>query len=161
MTETVFHNEWVNDIPVRWIAPVETHPSPRLLIWLTGLSGTKEGEDARLAQLVARGYYALSFDPYQHGERGTETPKQIIERVFGNFRNEMWPILAHTTEDTPRVIDWALDRFSLEPPVLMGGISMGGDIAVAAAGIDPRITVVAACCATPDWMRPGMNIPAG
>jgi dienelactone hydrolase len=34
---------------------------------------------------------------------------------------------------------------------------MGGDIAVAAAGIDHRIERVAAVVATPDWLRPGMH----
>lgn len=34
---------------------------------------------------------------------------------------------------------------------------MGGDIAVAAAGIDHRIKRVAAVVATPDWLRPGME----
>jgi len=39
----------------------------------------------------------------------------------------------------------------------MGGISMGGDIAIAAAGIDHRIERAAAIVATPDWLRPGMQ----
>jgi fermentation-respiration switch protein FrsA (DUF1100 family) len=34
---------------------------------------------------------------------------------------------------------------------------MGGDIAVAVAGIDSRISKVAAIIATPDWLRPGMH----
>lgn len=34
---------------------------------------------------------------------------------------------------------------------------MGGDIAVALAGIDQRISRVAAIAATPDWTRPGMR----
>jgi hypothetical protein len=36
---------------------------------------------------------------------------------------------------------------------------MGGDISVAAAGADKRITAVAACIATPDWLRPGSCEP--
>jgi hypothetical protein len=38
---------------------------------------------------------------------------------------------------------------------------MGGDIAIAAAGIDHRIRKVAACIATPDWLRPGSFEPPG
>ncbi len=34
---------------------------------------------------------------------------------------------------------------------------MGGDIAVAAAGLDHRVERVAAIIATPDWLRPGMQ----
>ncbi len=39
----------------------------------------------------------------------------------------------------------------------VGGLSMGGDIAVAAAGLDHRVERVAAIIATPDWLRPGMQ----
>ena len=35
---------------------------------------------------------------------------------------------------------------------------MGGDVAVALAGVDRRITRVAALVATPDWARPGMRV---
>ena len=38
---------------------------------------------------------------------------------------------------------------------------MGGDIAVAAAGIDARFEAVAACIATADWLRPGSHEPPG
>ena len=41
--------------------------------------------------------------------------------------------------------------------VVAGGVSMGGDDAVALAGIDRRVTRVAAMVATPDWTRPGMR----
>jgi len=41
------------------------------------------------------------------------------------------------------------------PVIGMGGKSMGGDIAVTAAGLESRIAVVAACIATPDWLKPG------
>lgn len=34
---------------------------------------------------------------------------------------------------------------------------MGGDVAVALAGIDHRVIRVAAIVATPDWTRPGMR----
>src|SRR5260370_33684101 len=39
----------------------------------------------------------------------------------------------------------------------VGGLSMGGDIAAAAVGLDHRVERVAAIIATPDWLRPGMQ----
>jgi dienelactone hydrolase len=69
----------------------------------------------------------------------------------------MWPIIGQTILDTLRVIDWAVATLDVSPHIYMGGISMGGDIAVAAAGIDHRIQRVAAIVATPDWLRPGMQ----
>ena len=77
--------------------------------------------------------------------------------MFGNFRRYMWPIIGQTALDATRIIDWASDRLGVAPDIAMGGISLGGDISLAAAGLDTRITRVAAIIATPDWLRPGMQ----
>ncbi len=149
---------WVDHIPVVWVEPAEGMPGRRLVSALPGLSGTKEGMmNPLLEDLASAGFEAVSFDPWQHGERGTENREQISARVFGNFRRHFWPILGNTALDTLRVIDWALAHFDLKPPVFMLGTSMGGDIAVAAAGLDHRIGRVATVASTPDWLRPGMS----
>jgi dienelactone hydrolase len=148
---------WVDHIPVIWVEPVVRHPTRQLVLFLHGLSGSKEDTTSFLHDIAAAGFIALSFDPWQHGERGTELPEQLLTRVFGDFQRHMWPILGQTTLDTLKVIDWAVDTLGVEPRVAMGGISMGGDIAIAAAGIDHRIERVAAVVATPDWRRPGMH----
>jgi dienelactone hydrolase len=148
---------WIDHIPVLWVTPPSQQPTTKLVIWLNGLSGTKEQMLPYLQDLAAIGFVALSFDAWQHGERGTEIESELATRVFSNFRRAMWPILGQTTLDTLRVIDWAITTLRLPPSIYMGGISMGGDIAVAAAGIDHRIQRVAAIVATPDWLRPGMQ----
>jgi len=150
----------VDDIPILVIAPKETKARP-LVIWLTGFSGQKESVEGPLRELAKRGFVALSFDPHQHGERRIESREELVKRVRGNIRRYFWPILARTAEETPKVIDWAVKTLGVRPEVGMGGISMGGDIAVAAAGVDRRIVVVSACIATPDWMRPGSFEPPG
>lgn len=38
-----------------------------------------------------------------------------------------------------------------------GGVSMGGDVAIALAGIDARVRRVATVGSTPDWNRPDMR----
>ena len=63
--------------------------------------------------------------------------------------------------EVPRVIDWANAQLEVQPQVAIGGVSMGGDIAVAAAGIDRRIDLVATALATPDWLRPGSQESQG
>jgi dienelactone hydrolase len=83
----------------------------------------------------------------------------LSKRVVGNIRRFFWPILAQTAEETPKVIDWAIKTLKVRKEVGMGGISMGGDISVAAASVDRRIKAVSACVATPDWMRPGSIEP--
>lgn len=148
---------WVDHIPVLWVSPPSPRAKARLVIWLNGLSGTKEQMLPYLQDLAAAGFVALSFDAWGHGARSTETPQELIIRVFSNFRRAMWPILGQTTLDTLRVIDWALATLDVAPEIYMGGVSMGGDIAVAAGGIDHRIQRVAGIVATPDWLRPGMQ----
>ncbi len=117
----------------------------------------QESVASNLQDLAAAGFIGISYDPWQHGERGTETREQLAGRVFSKFRAHMWPIIGQTALDTLRVIDWAIANLGAAPVIYMGGNSMGGDIAVAAAGLDPRIVCVAAIVATPDWTRPGMR----
>jgi dienelactone hydrolase len=111
--------------------------------------------------MASMGFHAVSYDLWQHGERGTEDRDQIMRRVFGNFYRHMWPILARTAEDALRVIDWAETAFGPLGKACMGGISMGGDIAVTVLSLDRRVGCAAAAIATPDWLRPGMDIPPG
>lgn len=148
------------EIPLLVIAPRETKGRP-LVIWLTGFSGQKESVEAQLREFARRGFVALSFDPHQHGERRIEPREELVKRVRGNIRRFFWPILAKSAEETPQVIDWAIKHLGVRREVGIGGISMGGDISVAAASVDQRIIVVSACVATPDWMRPGSFEPPG
>jgi uncharacterized protein len=150
----------VRDIPTLVIAPKETR-GRHLVIWLTGFSGSKEAVEGQLRDLARNGFVALSFDPYQHGERRIEPNDQLSKRVRGNIRRYFWPILAKSAEETPLIIDWAIKELGVLSDVGMGGVSMGGDISVAAAGVDKRIKVVSAVVATPDWMRPGSFEPPG
>ncbi|NQZ70560.1 MAG: prolyl oligopeptidase family serine peptidase, partial [Lentisphaeria bacterium] len=57
-------------------------------------------------------------------------------------------------------INWAEQNLAITT-VGIGGISMGGDISVLAAGLDTRIKAVAAGISTPDWMRPLSFEPPG
>lgn len=150
-------------IPVIWLEPAPQRASRRLAIWWPYFTGTQETMLPYLQDLAQAGFVALSFDPWQHGARGTESSEQLAARVFGDgtrrgdFRRHLWPILGQTTLEAARVIDWAISTLAVSPAVYVGGISMGGDIAVAVAGLDARVACVAAVAATPDWLRPGMR----
>jgi dienelactone hydrolase len=147
----------VDHIPVIWVEPENFTAPAHLVIWMDGLTGKKERMQPYLTTLAASGFVAVSFDAFQHGERGAERPEQFISRIAGNYRRHYWPILGQTILDATRIIDWATANLKVFSDVLMGGISMGGDVAVATAGIDRRIQCVAAMLATPDWLRPGMK----
>src|SRR5436190_2038716 len=95
----------VGGIPVLWAEP-ETNAQRKLVIWLPGFSGTKEGVQNNLFDLASTGFVGLSFDPFQHGERSSETVDELRGRVRGNLRLYFWPILAQTAEETPQIIDW-------------------------------------------------------
>jgi dienelactone hydrolase len=55
------------------------------------------------------------------------------------------------------VLDWLGEEVEASEGFLVGGFSIGGDAAVALAGIDQRVRRVAAIGSTPDWSRPGMH----
>jgi uncharacterized protein len=127
-------------------------------IWLTHLGGSTEQTEPMLARLAEHGLLAVSFDPPGHGNRGAGSdPFELARWVLESFRRRMWPLLGQTVLECMRVLDWVDDRFDAPGPRVAGGVSMGGDVAVAFAGIDGRISRVAALVATPDWTRPGMH----
>jgi uncharacterized protein len=132
----------VDDIPALIMDP--SGPARGLALWLPYLGGSKEEMEPALARLAEAGFAAASFDPWMHGARANEDPDTIRERVLTAFRREMWPILGRTTLDALRLVDWMIERTRSETPlVVAGGYSMGGDAAIALAGIDQRIRRVA------------------
>lgn len=158
--ELVVERTKVGEIPILRISPKETKKR-HLIIWITGFSGSRDSVERELRALANHGYVAMSFDPYQHGDRRIEPQAELPLRVRGNIRKYFWPILARSAEEVPQLIDWAIKELGVRKEVGIGGVSMGGDISVAAASVDKRIKVVSACVATPDWMRPGSFEPPG
>ena len=153
----------IDHIPAIRIEPKERNSFNKLIIWINHFGGEKEKTQPFLLELASKGYVAISLDAWQHGQRKIESKKELASRVFGQFRQNMWPIIGQTALDVSKVIDWSVENLAVSNDVYIGGVSMGGDIAVAAAGIDHRIKRVAVMIATPDWMRPGMkmNKPSG
>lgn len=155
---------WVDDIPVLYQLPHGNPEELKLCIFLSGLSGTKEGLKKYLPMIASRGYLGVVFDNWAHGERaplkanGSQiTPKELADRTFSNMYRYGWPILGQTALDVTKVIDWFTANMHISKNVVMGGVSMGGDISIAAAGADERIRRIAPFIATPDWLRPGMH----
>jgi uncharacterized protein len=148
----------VSGVPLLWEEPIQANQR-KLVIWLPGLTDSKESMHTFLEHLASAGYVALSFDPIDHGERSRFTntldPNDGSFSVDGKIYRHFWSILAQTIQEVPVIIDWAIAELGVSPVVGVGGKSMGGDIAIAAAGLDQRISVVAACIATPDWLKPG------
>jgi uncharacterized protein len=147
----------VDDIPISLCHPDQSVVKGSLAIWIPYLGGNRKTCMRELRRLSSAGYLALSIDPLQHGDRKGPKKPSLRTRVFREFRANMWPILGVTTLETYRIIDWAIETYHLSEDVAVGGVSMGGDIAIALAGIDKRIRKVSAIASTPDWARPGMT----
>jgi dienelactone hydrolase len=152
--------ETVDGIPLIYQKPGR-NDRRKLIIWLNGFGGSKDGCIAYLEELAALGFTALSFDPWQHGERMIADVEALRSRVHSNIRRYFWPMLSKTAQETPFIIDWAVGHLGVDEVIGMGGISMGGDISVAAAGIDQRIMIAIPGVAKPDWLRPGTSEAVG
>jgi uncharacterized protein len=151
-----------NDIPLIYLRPTPKNDRGRLVIWLNGFGGDKDSCRPHLESLAALGFTALAFDPYQHGQRLVADAEELRQRIRSNIRRYFWPILARTSKEVPGVIDWALQHLDIDKQEIgIGGISMGGDISVAAAGLDRRIVLAIPWVATPDWLRPGTSESVG
>lgn len=154
------HTACLEDIPLLWARPENPGPWP-LVIWLHAFSWSKEDVAPQLIDLASRGFAALSWDLPEHGARSAETRDDLKLRVRADLRRHFWPILARGADEAPRIIDWAFAHLDIRPRIAIGGISMGGDIAVTAAGLDRRIDRAGLALATPDWLRPGSHEPQG
>jgi len=147
----------VEHIPVMWVTPAREPEHPKLALWLSGGIAGMNASGRELDALADAGFVAISFDSFQRGTRAAEAMAAFYPRMIANFPQVAWPIYANSALETLRILDWAADEFGIEPPFYLGGHSAGGDIVVAAAGLDARIGCVAAICAAPDWRRPGMH----
>jgi hypothetical protein len=81
--EKLLNHAYIGQIPLLWLQPTPQPETRRLVIWLTGFSGGKESVEPQLRALAARGFVAMSYDPYQHGERRCETQPELVARVRG------------------------------------------------------------------------------
>jgi uncharacterized protein len=156
----------IGHIPALWEEPL-TSEKRRLVIWLPGFTSRKEDVQRYLRELAEAGYVALTFDPVDHGERSRFAEGEEFPPDSGAFRDpatgkayrHYWAIMAETADEVPAVIDWAVAELGVEPTVGIGGISMGGTVAVVSAGLDARISTVATGLAEGDWQRIGAMYP--
>ena len=147
--------ENVEGIPVILVEPDEQRGAP--VLWMSYLGGYGTRNLPMLERFAAAGHPAASFDAPDHGARGSGDRWEFARHVLAAFRQRMWPLLGRTTLEALRVLDWLAAEVDASDGFLVGGFSMGGDAAVALAGIDERVRRVAALGSTPDWSRPGMH----
>lgn len=147
-------HEIVDGIPVLLVEAAG--PGREVVLWMSHLGGSAEQTLPMLERFAAAGHPAVSFDAVGHGSRGAGDPWAFAAGVLGAYRRRMWPLLGQTTLEAMRVLTWAQERTGAVG-ALAGGVSMGGDVAVALAGVDRRVDRVATVGSSPDWSRPGMR----
>ncbi|MGH3631575.1 MAG: hypothetical protein ACRDRL_29575, partial [Sciscionella sp.] len=145
----------IDGIPAVLVAP-DGDAERDVVMWMSHLGGSAAQTRPMLERFAAAGHPAVSFDAVGHGARGSGDPWAFASEVLAAFRLRMWPILGQTTLEAMRVLSWAQERTDRLGDALAGGVSMGGDVAVALAGIDRRVRRVATIGSTPNWSRPGM-----
>jgi pimeloyl-ACP methyl ester carboxylesterase len=148
-------DETVEGIPVILLVPDQQRGAP--VLWMSYLGGYAGRTVPMLERFAAAGHPAVSFDAPGHGERGSGDRWEFAESVLAAFRRRMWPLLGQTTLEALRVLDWVAGEMDASGGFLVGGDSMGGDVAIALAGIEPRVRRVVGIGSTPDWSRPGMH----
>lgn len=147
----------VGTIRISYAAALSGTDRRQLALFLPYLGGSRETVIPHLTQLSERGFTAITFDLWGSVARGFDGSLDV-ELALTHFRRDVWPILGQSTLDALHVLDWAIEHFDVDPRyVAAGGLSLGGDVSVALAGIDSRVKRVAAIAATPDWARPGMR----
>lgn len=145
-------------VPVMWVLPRDDTTPARLALWLCGGNAGMNASGSELEALAETGLVGLSFDSWHRGSRAPESNAEQFKRLRANYPQVAWPLIGNAALEVLRVLDWAAAEFGAGPPFCVGGHDLGGDIAIAAAGLDARIGRVAAITASPDWRRPGMRI---
>ena len=74
----------LDHIPLSFALPACSARNARLAIWQAGLGGCKECHAQELRELAAAGFFAVSFDNWQHGARASETAEALCSRVLGD-----------------------------------------------------------------------------
>jgi len=143
----------LDDIPLCYVRPDKIEG---IALWIPYLGGTCGSCADTLRNLGERGFLAISLDPWGHGDRAWGRKPSVRTDALKRFRLIMWQILGLTVLDCSRIIDWAREELDGTGPVVAGGLSMGGDIALALAGMDRRVSRVAGVASSPDWYREGM-----
>jgi pimeloyl-ACP methyl ester carboxylesterase len=77
-------NGWVGEIPVLCATPVNVAAAP-LVFYICGYGSSKESGLSIAWRLAQQGCFAVSFDPWLHGERYDERLLRAAEPKFGGL----------------------------------------------------------------------------
>ena len=117
-----------------------------------GLTSSKDDWLHELAKIAEQGFLVVGVDNVGHGERRYPDFATRFAESNPDFYSNFLDAVAETARDVPSLLD-ALTEASLITKDRVGvlGVSMGGYIAYATVGLEPRIQAVATIVASPEW----------
>lgn len=128
-----------------------------VVIFMHGIRGSKEGDEQRLRDLAAKGYFVLAIDAHLHGERkipGMLGPQSNLSDSGGEDYS-IWihqSSVSHTARDVSKIIDALSARSEVDASrVAVMGISMGSSTCMVVAWREPRVSVVVALIGAVDF----------
>jgi len=119
-------------------------PNKPMIITYHGLTGSKEEKLLMAYKLAQKGFYVVSPDAYEHGER---------KKQEGIDFNRFFEIIANTTDEIDQIINCFSDNECVDiSRIGLTGTSMGGCITFNyLARPNRRIKAAVSVVSTPDW----------
>ena len=148
----------IGSVPATLISPASSGPQPTVLL-SHGLSGDRHQLEAAQLLLAEHGFLTVAIDNVGHGDRARP---EVETWAWGedSMMSQFLDLVDETAAELPALVDALVaEGLSDETRVGMVGLSMGGYIAYAAVGLEPRISAITAITGTPEWERPRPTSP--
>jgi hypothetical protein len=130
----------------------ENAPKSAAVLFLHGLSASKEVQAREAASLAHAGLTAVTLDAPHHGARRSPLLDAIMAATGAPAHAILLRMLREAIGEIPRVVDHLLREGY--GPIGIAGISMGAFTALGAAAADPRLAVIVSILGSPDWWPP-------
>ena len=119
-----------------------------------GLTSSKNDWLHELAKIAERGFLVVGVDNVGHGERRYLDFDTRFAESNLDFYDNFLDAVAETARDLPSLIDALIEAgLVVNDRVGVLGVSMGGYIAYAAVGLEPRVQAVVTIVASPEWLE--------
>ena len=141
---------FVGNVPVRIYAP-EGGAARAAVLFFHGLRSSGKVLEVEARAIAAAGVTAIVPDAPHHGARRDAILDAMPDTATREGYATLLRILREARDEVPALVDHALELGHEE--VAIGGVSMGGYIALAAGTIEPRLVAVVSLLGSPDWSR--------
>lgn len=135
----------VGVIPIRTFRGATPGPA---ILFFHGLRASSEGLDAEARAFAAAGITAIMVDAPHHGARRDTFLETMPDTATREGYRRLLTIFREARDEVPSLVDHA--QAAGHTAIAIGGVSLGGYIALAAAG-EPRLAAIVSLLGSPDW----------